>query len=159
MNVEEAKAVVDHLVETGKKGQTCPCCNQLVQSYKRMLRPSMVRWMFGLYDIAGNPGTYVHSSRVNDSLQYRSGGEFSLLRWWGLIDQKQSDDKTKKSTGYWRLTSKGYRFLFLGHTVRESILLYNNRLYAFQGDLVSARNVLESGRNFNYEHLIGRTCK
>jgi len=154
--IEEAK---DYLRNNYKKGCTCPACGQFVKLYKRKLNSSMARSLILLYRKSkSNPDVeYYHIYNDLLGVDFGIGGsELSKLKYWGMVDELEKDpDNTKSRTsGYWKITEKGKRFVKGELTVQKYVLLYNGELRGFEGDQINIRNSL--GNKFDYIELMNQ---
>lgn len=87
----------------------CPCCGRFSKIYRRCITSTMARQLIEFYK-AGGAEDWTHTKVVVNN---RSGaGDFSKLRYWGLIEKKPRDeDQQQKSNGYWQITHTGFEFL------------------------------------------------
>lgn len=125
-------------------GVKCPCCEQHVQVYRRTLNAGMAR---ALIMIARGGGGWI-DIRVLDL----RGGDYAKLRFWGLVEQRPSDDPKKKWSGLWRVTQLGLQFVHDQSRIQRFAHVYDNRVLCFSGEEVSIRQCL--GRRFDYEALM-----
>lgn len=76
-------------------------------------------------------------------------GDFSKLRFWGLIDPHPEKE------GYYRITVKGMDFVRNKIKVEANVLLYNNTCYGFKGEYKSIQDCLK--KKFDYQKLMEGT--
>ena len=92
-----------------KGGGNCPCCGQWVQVYKRHLNASMALqlWRLAQHTLKNNknPKEYTHYTVFN------GGADFAKLRFWGFVEHKENTDQSKRDSGLWRITEKGWSFI------------------------------------------------
>lgn len=135
-----------------RAGETlkCSCCGQTAKMYKRRINTGAAKSLIKLYKIGGSYD-YYHTEEFCD---VKTGADFSLSRHWGLTEPMpidKSNTKTKAS-GKWRLTSKGIDFVQNKIRVPCYTLIYNDKLYGFDGGDISIVDALAS--KFNYGDLM-----
>jgi hypothetical protein len=145
--IDQAK---QYLRDNCKKGVECPCCHQYVKLYKRPMHTAMAVSLIKLYRLSRERIEYHHINEYVDL----SAGDFSKLRYWGLVEEKQkdADDSTKRTSGYWKITDAGIQFVLEQAKVQSHILLFNSKFLGFAGDMVSIKDVLKN--KFNYQDLM-----
>lgn len=120
--IAEAKAHVQQ-----EDDVECPVCTSRVKTYKRKLPAADLPALVSLYEtsaeakLAGEKGLiWVHIKELQGK---SGGGDFAKFRFWGFIVAKPNDDDpSKKDSGLWRLTQKGYHFLLGKTTVPKKML-------------------------------------
>lgn len=142
-NMFETLPEIRQQLEKNRKqatGTTCPCCDQHVEEYTRNLNPSSVAWLLALY-LSSAKGKWFHSRQISKLVDYRSGGEFSIMKWWNLIT---TDGTVKRaSSGFWRLRLAGREFCRGSSAVYKTVRLYNDTLIRFEGPVVDVRRALK----------------
>ena len=154
----EAKAQLNKIWEQGGK---CPCCNQHVKLYKRKFTSSIAIALYNIYILSqdslrqGGDG-FIH---VENEFKNISGlpssirGNFSLLRFWGLIEKKGGEKEDgNPNNGYYRATEKASRFIRNNTKVSEYLKIYNNTFYGFDGEETDFFRAI--GTKFNFSELI-----
>ena len=134
------------------KGAHCPCCDQFVKVYRRSINRTMARQLIFSSNEFGDE--WFHARDV--VLGQASAGDYSKLRFWGLIEKKPHEEgyNGKKSSGYWRVTPNGHKFARFELTLPQYALVYNNNVLEFEGDQV---NIVEClGDRFDYNKLMER---
>lgn len=145
------KFVVDNL----EKGVQCPCCGQLAKKYKRKLNTGMSMFLISLYHATNQTnGVSIHISQILEFKKQTSGLDFSVLKHWDLIETTNIKDPSKRNSGYWRLTEKGYNFVMNQIKVPKYVHIYSSKKMGFSGQEVSISQCL--GDNFNYAQLMGK---
>ena len=133
-------------------GATCACCGQLVKLYKRKFNSSMARDLIALYRKTDSGYTYYHSEEIAKG--NHSSREISRVLHWGLVEEQPNQhDKNKRTSGYWRITSKGMKFVEGRNEIASHIFIYNQRLYGFSDTNISIHQAL--GNKFSYPELMG----
>lgn len=135
-------------------GHICPCCGQLVKTYKRSLNCSMALVL--IYMNRFNKMDFFH---VEDWLKGIGKPElradFHKLRFWGLLEAKVAtrEDGSKRN-GYYKITGRGIAFSEGKLTVPEKAIIYNNKFQGFEGEEIDIRKAL--GKKFNFDELMGK---
>ena len=149
--IEEAKLF---LRGNYKKGVKCPCCDQYVKLYKRSLNSGLATVLILLYTNHFRQWTNVKKFLKDNS--YQNSHDWTILRYWGLLEEMPKDYKNKKlkTSGFWRVTDKGYKFLNLDIKVKQYVQIYNKKFYGFVGDKI---NIIDAFNNeFMYEKLMSK---
>lgn len=86
--------------------------------------------------------------------KYRTvgGGDMVKMRYWGLIEEKPNENQKTRSSGYWRLTPKGWRYL-KGESVPKFAYTFDKKAREVSGPDVTIRDAL--GTDFDYSELMG----
>lgn len=113
-------------------GTTCPCCDQHVEEYTRNLRSSSIAWLVALY-AATEIKVWNHSQDISKLVDYRSGGEFSIMKWWSFIAAEAGGANKREANGLWRITQVGTQFCRGILSVPKTVRLYNNTFLGFEG--------------------------
>lgn len=141
-SIAEAKQFLRENIEEGCK---CPCCGQEVKLYKRVLNAQMAWFLIALHRAPRLDGNWVDIK----ALDVR-GGDYAKTRYWGLVEVK--DDPTKRSSGLWRLTQKGLKFVHDQVRVPRHVLVYNGECRGFSDQDIGIRQALGAG--FDYSELM-----
>lgn len=144
-----------HLREEWKKGTNCPCCGQRVQLYDYKLYSTSASALVRLFKLGQG---YHHVSKYAEAGNgYPRAPHFAELRFWDLIaDMPKSDNDTKKkSSGFWRITSKGIQFVLKEIEVPSRILVYNNKFQGYSEKSTSINIKQAFDNEFDYEELMG----
>lgn len=157
----------DWLRERLLDGDTCPCCRQRAQLYRRTITAGMALGMIAVYravrDGHGDEGGFVHAedtfrdaSATGMRLPAAVRGDFAKLRWWGLAEQadgKRPDGSPRN--GHWRLTDAGRMFVEGRLRVQRYVWIYNNGAYQppdgapGRGETTDIRAALGTGFSFD----------
>lgn len=142
LTLDEARTRLFRQIEAGTH---CPCCEQHVQMYRRKLHRGMALQLIEFvrkYKAAH--GRWVRAPRPS--------GDFGKLEFWGLIEPRINTKRSTRTSGYWRPTDKGLRFVRGEIAVDAFALIYNNRIQGFEGPTVTISDCL--GQPFSYEELM-----
>lgn len=134
--------VKEWLRERVKKGETCPCCGQRVQVYKRKLNKTMVRTLALLaveQKKQTSPG-YLHAPTV---LKEHAGyaREVGKLAYWDFVVEGPSKRGDGGHAGMWQVTSNGFAFLRGELEVKRYVKVYDGRKLGSEGTFVNIKDV------------------
>lgn len=147
--LEEAK---QFLRDNWTKGVTCPCCTQFVKLYKRPAHATMALTLIRMYHSDNkNKGAWFNVKQLVKGISDTGTNDFSKFRHWGLVEEAPNDTD-KKTSGFWRITDEGRKFVEGKTTITKNILLFNKKSYGFMGPKIAIKEVL--GEKFNYEELM-----
>lgn len=142
-------------------GVICPCCNQLVRIIQKDLTGSIVYVAILLHRHFVEDQNWLHvadylstMAKIGSAVR---GGEWSKLRYWGLLEAKPDGVKVdakdaSKRSGYYRMTEKGHQFVRGEIKIPKSIMLYNDQHLGFGKEEVTVQEAL--GKEFNYSELM-----
>jgi hypothetical protein len=157
--LSEAKLWLEERID---EGETCPCCGRFAKRYERKLNSGIANALIQIYKthglIAVDYGAEVPWVNVEREIVEKSTShfarDFSIARFWGLLEPKitTEDGKKKRTSGIWRLTPMGVRFVLGTHKVQRSAHIFNDTLHSFSGPMVDIRTCL--GDKFDYSELI-----
>lgn len=137
----------NQLRENWLNGIECPCCGQFVKLYRRKITSAAAAGLISLYK-KGGADRFIH---CND-FAYFHGGDFGKLRYWNLIVQEVNMDTKKRTSGLWKMTDTGVRFVQNRLELPKYALVYNQIFYGFKGEKVRITDCLTNG--FNYAELM-----
>lgn len=150
LSVEEAKLFIEQNVD---KGILCPCCNQFVKKYKRKLHHSMALTLIYLCRYDRRAYNWIDVKDFLRQYKLKNTHDWTLLKHWGLIHEKPKDETSKtRTSGYWKITEKGYLFMENKIRVPERIILLNNDFLGYSENTTDIKEAL--GNYFNYEELM-----
>jgi hypothetical protein len=134
-----------------QKGYFCECCGKFVKEYRRKLNANMALALVVLFK--NKSFGYVHIEKYMIEKGYPRSGDFSYLVHWGLIERLKANRTDGSSrNGYYKITGQGIAFADNKITVREAILIEDNKFNGFSGNEVNIKHCL--GIKFNYEKLM-----
>ena len=156
------KQVKEHFNNTWREGTVCPCCKQTVKLYKRNMNAGMACGLIYIYKIHNelNKEKTTEWIKVADELIARklnpANLEYSKLAYWKLIEPKpNTDDPTKRDSGYWKITELGRKFVRGEVTVPAHALVYNGNVRKMAEIHIDIHQAL--GDKFNYNDLMGES--
>jgi len=136
-----------------KKGAECPCCTQLAKVYKRRVNSSLALSLISLSKLGDG---WHHVSNILALSALRSptlSREFSIIRYWGLIDEKEVEEGVNSRTsGYWRITAKGQSFVAGQILIPRYAFIFDGRCLYLSEDTATIQECL--GSKFNYADLM-----
>ncbi len=149
--------------------QRCGECGRPNNVYTRKLSSTMAKNLIRLYHLGQTAdGVNEHYDYDKAKLYFHvrqfdreaARGEFGVLQMWGLVEEKANEDSTKKTSGMWRLTPEGEKFVTLASKIPKYVIIkWGSEHLGFSGPLVSIRECVEYGNRFNYAELMGQTVK
>jgi len=129
----------------------CPCCGRHAQMYARNLHHNAAKKLVQLYRFGGQ-FDYVHTSSLIDDGE-TGAGDFSKAKYWKLIEEAENNWEHKRTSGNWRLTDKGVRFVLGNETIPRQVMIFDDRVFGFSEDHVTIHDCLASG-GFDYNALM-----
>lgn len=137
------------------QGQDCPTCGRFLKVYHRKLSRSMARSLVRLYRLTQasmNNQRYFHVKQFDKE---KARGEFGVLSAWGLVEEAPNNDRLKKTSGMWAITSEGTDFVMMRSSVPQYVILkWKSGHLGFSGPLVTIKDCLEHGNHFKYDELM-----
>lgn len=127
------------------KGESCPCCGQRAQMYRRKINSGMARSLIHMYRLSGT--NWVHVKQIGAASR-----EEGKLAYWGLVEEQKATGLHGGRAGYWRVTDKGEQFILGKLQVPTYAKVYNGRVFGFEGGPASIKDAL--GTKFNYADLM-----
>lgn len=172
--IPQSEMRLEQTVRTSRKfvqsrrgdGVECPCCDQWVEEYRRSLNTGMAATLVALWaatnlreELGGlDPWFHVERELVKTGRSPCSSRDFSIMRFWGLIEPRPpKDPRAKKGaagTGYWRITDDGRTACANPKHpfCRKYIVMYNDRPLRFEGPRISLVQAL--GKRFKMLDLV-----
>ena len=157
---EESNGIIpfEQLLEMSQvKASLCPACSRVVKVYKFKLGAysRLLIWMKQVeWDY---PDRWIHVPRLAPESALDRGGDYGKLRFWGFIElQPNPNDPSKQTSGIWRLTDKGRKFVGNGLWVPTHVFYRPKSPQAvvlgWHEDLTNMASTL--GVDFNYRALM-----
>ncbi len=152
----EARAEYWHAVE--RRGTECPCCDRWGKIYRTPLGTGMVRSLMAFYSlqVKRGPGEWIFWHDVQTWLIDHGcslATNYAGLRYWDLIEPRPVNTNPKtKSSGFWRVTSRGRRFVLEEEEVPSHALLYNKRRLRYDGLNIGIKTAAK--KEFDYPKLM-----
>lgn len=130
----------------------CHACGQkLPQLHKFALNSVMAMSLITLYQfVDGDTTKFVYIRDPAILINLNIGGDFAMMRWWGLIKRKT---KFKRDRALWRITRRGVLFVQDKISISRFIVIkrdHNGPLEA-SDDLIDIRGALR--KRFDYDEL------
>lgn len=145
--IKEAKAFLRANFNDGVK---CPCCAQMVKLYKRKIHYTMAVELIRLYKLSNGNNKYFHYLEIR--LENNTSGDFAKLAYWGFIEEQINESTNKKTSGSWRITTKGKHFVKGLIKVPSHAHVYDAVARGFSKNLVGIEECI--GKKFNYKELM-----
>lgn len=141
-------------VREKEKKRSCSECGRPVEVYHRKLSTGMAVKLVRLYHLASASPEKSHF-HVGEFDQTGGRGELGVLSLWGLVEEKDNTDGKKRTSGFWRLTDFGRRFVEARSQVPQYALVrFRSEHLGFAGPMVGIRACLEYRNRFNYAELM-----
>jgi len=140
-----------------EEGQTiCPCCDRVGQIYAITINVSMARsliWLCRASELS--PDRWVDVPRTAPKELTRTN-QLSSLKHWNLIQRKTNENTKTKTSGIWRPTEYGKRFVLGHYSISKKVFVYNDSPVKYVGELVKIHNIVD---HFDYSKTITQTLK
>jgi len=152
------EAAKRHVEQEATAGVTCPCCGQYVRRYRRTITSGMARALIMMRNASrDNRGQWLNVLPVLDESPdaVRLRADYTKLRFWGLIDNKEARRKDgSKRVGVWKVTPLGYAFAEGLAWIPKYRTIQNNELID-EDDTGGQVNIAEAlGAEFNYAEIM-----
>jgi hypothetical protein len=127
----------------------CETCGHAITTYSRNLPKAEVPALIRLYHdyMNGIPHTQINK------LPQSSGHELSRFALWGLVEQIENDDPKKKTSGFWRITGRGRRFVRCEVTMPLKAIEREGIAIGYDGDHVTIQQLCRM-KGFDYQKLM-----
>lgn len=144
-------------------GVVCPCCHQVVRMVEKELSSTMAYVLILMYRHFQSSSDWLDMSQYLANMvaigSEVKGGEWSKLKFWTLIVERQPEKKSVlnpkppvKTQGMYRLTDRGTSFVLGKLKVPKSLWLYNGHVIEANKKSVDIQECL--GKDYKYEDLI-----
>lgn len=147
------KELKQEMMKRAVDGVRCPCCGQMVKIYRRKLNAPMAYFLVWLVKQYLVTQDWTDVPKDGPMIQgRRGGGDFAKLEHWAMIEQKVCEDQKKRTSGFWRPTTKGMKFVAAKLKVPAHVFLMFNRVKGFSDDRMDIAQALAAG-GFDYQEL------
>jgi hypothetical protein len=86
---------------------------------------------------------------------FRDRGDWAKLKFWGFIEEAANEDAYKRTSGLWRTTEEGRRFVLGQDPVpKYAMIRWNSTLVGFCGKPIAIKQCLEARNQFSYAELM-----
>lgn len=133
-------------------GTHCPCCDRWGKVNSRTLNKTMARSLVWLVRASAQSDDEWVDVPLTAPKELLRTNQLSTLKHWDLIEKMANKDPKTKSSGIWRPTHKGKRFVMGLNAVQEKVYIYNDIAIDFGGDLIVISDVYEG---FHYGKMMG----
>lgn len=124
-----------------KEGCRCPCCGLYNKVYRRKLNSGMAYFLIKLCRMVKDEDGWVVVKWGRTVT-----GDYSKLRYWGIIEQKKGKSNT------WRVTPKGSLFVLGCLDVPRYAFIFDSQCLGFSKEQTSIHDAL--GDKFDYTELM-----
>lgn len=137
------------------KGITCPCCDQFAKRYKLKLSHSMSATLCWMHANFGTQWVHIPNNAPEWVLNTRS---YPKMVMWGLIESKpKSADHKGRTSGVWRVTPLGTRFVKGLCEVPRYVYNYNGNVDEVSRETTDIHKSL--GDHFEYSELMAEAVE
>lgn len=126
----------------------CPVCGRFAKKYKAKVMSGSAANMISLFK-KGGVDSFIH---FTDFHVAGSGFDFWAARHIGLVVQNSNEDEDKKTSGCWKLTSKGEAFITKRLKIPKYVEIFNDAVIAVAQESVDIEHCL--GNKFSYKQLM-----
>lgn len=140
--LNEAK---QYLRDNWEEGVECPCCTRRVKLNPYGMGQNKAWVLIQMYKI---PKEWIN---VNKEIK-PTGRNWSECKHWGLIEAMPNDDPEKHTSGFWRLTDAGVRFVLGQEDVPTKKGVFKDKVYKTSKERINIKEAL--GKKFNYTELM-----
>jgi hypothetical protein len=145
--------VWQHIRQHAEDGLDCPACGRRVRIYRRNLNWEMAFVAIRLYRYhLEHPWDYSHVRDFTMSGQYAETfknynwlGDYSKLKWWGLIEEAPPAEGKSGKTGLWRITQLGIEWVTGKIKMPYYVLVFNAERMEYSDLSKSGRKRKPSG--------------
>lgn len=146
-----------------KDGTICPCCDRYIKLYRRKVHRTIALGLIELYLWERrNPGktwiTFKNLATESERFYKYCGDGIDLatLRYWGLLEESgEVPTRDIKSSGLYRTTPKGIRFVRNIENIPKYAYVLRNEVQSFSPEQISIVECL--GNKFSYSELMQPT--
>ena len=145
--------VKQELRDKWNDGLPCPACTQNVQLFERKLNTGITLFLIGLYKLDPTGEHYHHAKEILAKIGgFTTSRDYSILKYWELMQASLNDDETKRTSGYWQITQLGIDFVEGNATVLSHAKVFNKKCYGLTGEQIDVKTAL--GNKFDYTELM-----
>jgi len=140
-----------------QEGCICPVCDRFGKIHKTPITASGAFTLLKLYEALRTGNTdkegFVHIESYMTKQRIPIKGAHSRLQHWGLCEIKMNNDDTKRTSGFWKITEKGKRFIFGQIKIPKSAWMYNEKVLEWEDDnMIDIHQALNN--KFNYQEVM-----
>lgn len=148
-------------------GTICPCCERYAKRYRRKIHSGMARVLINLYQLTKH-GSWVDYRRACLVDGRLIGRDFTILRYWGLVEQCQdpkwvasekgtqtsdnSELEQRPGSGLWRVTQHGREFVQGTDKAAAWVEVFADKVVGRAESTIDIHQAL--GAKFNYTELM-----
>jgi hypothetical protein len=134
------------------EGGRCPCCDRWGKINALSISETLALSLLWLSRQPVDDDGFVNVPACAPAWVLRTK-TYSTLQHWGLIIKvDRNEDKTKRSDGFWQVTSKGLAFLKGEISVPKKVFIYDNTIQGFSQEEIYFRNCF--GKHFDYQQVM-----
>ena len=129
-------------------GVTCPCCSQLYKVWRKKPISTAVAALCRLVSLQQQRDTFYHLDDFNVVTKDRN---FNQLINWNLMQPMQSEERTKRSSGFWKATEKGVQFVQDKIQIPKYVFTLDNKVIGYSDQQINIYQALSN--KFAYQEL------
>lgn len=133
---------IDFVNKNAEEGCICPCCGQIVKSYRWKMYSMTVHFLWWLSmqkDFKGHYKDFIKQTGISDNIS-----NFSTPRYWNFIQP------VGKKSGTWQLTQEGFDFLH-GKPFPKYVRVRDKKVLNYSDEQIIV--VISQSEKFDYEEL------
>lgn len=151
--LQDAKIIIANKIQ---EGINCPCCGQYCREYRFGLSEKAAMLLLNLCRATLITGDeFIHIDRLADisKIKIKGGTSFSILSWWGLIEERQNFNEEKKTSGFWKPTELGWQFARGKTKIKEYAYTFDGTIRHRENDKdISIKDL--RWKRFDYSELM-----
>jgi hypothetical protein len=133
----------------------CPCCRRMGRQAKLKIHSTLAFMLVKLYrssmELHGQPTGWVHLQAFSPP-NHTTGRDFSITKHWLLAEPKAAgEDEDKRSSGMWRLTDYGVKFVEGKIRIPVNMMVFDDKIMGVSDDVQNVEEAL--GNKFSYKEL------
>jgi hypothetical protein len=128
----------------------CPCCGRYSKVYRRQIHKTLVILMYKMDMSVKDEDGYTDMPKLLQS--FRAGRDFCILKYWNLIEQKPLQNNKTRTSGFWRITDQGIKFLNGESPVAKYADVFDDTVISYSFDKLLVGGIV--GTNFDYKTLM-----
>ena len=144
--LQEARADWRYAIEGD--GSHCPCCDRWGKIYPRHFNSSMAKALLWL---VGKGGDWTDVPNTAPKWLTRTN-QLPTVRWWRLIERRESEDPAIKHSGMWRATERGADFAYGRISIPRVVFTYNAEVVRFGEEKMRVEEAFKT--HFDYTQVM-----
>lgn len=131
----------------------CVLCGQPTNLYRRLISAIIAKALIKLYRLEQRDAGKETWHHIRDI--HRDRSDWAKLRFWGLIEEAANQNGRSRTSGLWRITAEGRRFVLCQEQIpKYALVRFGSVNVGFCGEAVTIRQCLEAKNEFSYTELM-----